>query len=567
MLLQTNKSRAEVFARLDSAIPKFRTATSSPAAKDAQVAWVELAQVHMMRGDHDGAIDALGHAELHRSDDVSGFALLKAARLFEQLGDTEMATATLRHVANTVPTAGAKANLRLGDLLATRDPGAAEKALKQAVDLGDADESSRALISLGELRTRHDHTGGARNAYQAAMRKGHPEWAPAAAVALGNLEADEGNPAAAIEAYERAVRSSHEKWAFEAASAMGKKIDDTKFPAVARVYWAAIKIGGSQAGQLAFELGERLEAQGDFGAARRAFEQAVELGDSGLTLRAAVRAKMLPDPGAADKQDSVHHGPAEPPPERPTTPEPQTPRGEPNARRIFISHASEDKEAVARPLARALAALGWDVWLDEHELQIGDSLNRKLNEGLAAARFGVVVLSPAFFVKEWTKRELDGLVAMETTSGDQMLLPVWHNVSHNDVAKWNPTLADRLAGSTAGGIDALARNLSAAIAAHLDRSADKPEPARGPVLAGVPADPQPDSADRAGPAGGTPDLLDRLKALRPPQFKEVLFRLGVPEADLSQRASQTEQAIEVMRYVGEHRRSELVAVIDRVSNP
>jgi len=39
---------------------------------------------------------------------------------------------------------------------------------------------------------------------------------------------------------------------------------------------------------------------------------------------------------------------------------------------VFISHASEDKDDIVRPLANALQAAGLEVWYDEFELKIGD---------------------------------------------------------------------------------------------------------------------------------------------------------------------------------------------------
>ena len=48
---------------------------------------------------------------------------------------------------------------------------------------------------------------------------------------------------------------------------------------------------------------------------------------------------------------------------------------------IFICHASEDKEAIARPLANALKQAGLDVWYDEFTLTLGDSLRRKIDHG------------------------------------------------------------------------------------------------------------------------------------------------------------------------------------------
>lgn len=63
---------------------------------------------------------------------------------------------------------------------------------------------------------------------------------------------------------------------------------------------------------------------------------------------------------------------------------------------VFISHASEDKDEVVRPLATALKNLGLRVWYDEFELKIGDSLRRKIDQGLSRSRFGVVVISRDF---------------------------------------------------------------------------------------------------------------------------------------------------------------------------
>ena len=115
---------------------------------------------------------------------------------------------------------------------------------------------------------------------------------------------------------------------------------------------------------------------------------------------------------------------------------------------VFISHTSEDKADVVRPLATALRDAGLSVWYDEFELKIGDSLRRKIDKGLAASRFGVVVLSRAFFGRGWPEYELDGLVT-RTVSGEQVLLPVWHNVTKREVMEYSPSLADRVARSTA----------------------------------------------------------------------------------------------------------------------
>ena len=115
---------------------------------------------------------------------------------------------------------------------------------------------------------------------------------------------------------------------------------------------------------------------------------------------------------------------------------------------VFVSHATEDKEELVRPLAGALEAEGLVVWYDETALRIGDSLRRKIDEGLAKSRFGVVVLSHAFFKKNWPQYELDGLVTREQ-AGTQMILPLWHNISKSELIAISPSLADKVALSTA----------------------------------------------------------------------------------------------------------------------
>lgn len=119
---------------------------------------------------------------------------------------------------------------------------------------------------------------------------------------------------------------------------------------------------------------------------------------------------------------------------------------------VFISHASEDKATVAKPLAEALLARGYDVWLDKFVVKLGDSLPERIDDGLSSCRYAVVILSPHFVSKQWTKRELDGLVARETQEGAKRILPVWHEITAEAVAKFSLTLSSRLAVSTAAGM-------------------------------------------------------------------------------------------------------------------
>ncbi|MCY3575373.1 MAG: DUF1883 domain-containing protein [Chloroflexi bacterium] len=114
---------------------------------------------------------------------------------------------------------------------------------------------------------------------------------------------------------------------------------------------------------------------------------------------------------------------------------------------VFISHASEDKQAVVTPLAEALMGSGLSVWYDDFELKIGNSLRRNIDRGIASSRFGIVVLSKAFFGKGWPNYELDGLVT-KSVNGEQVLLPIWYNITKDEVVSYSPSLADKLARNT-----------------------------------------------------------------------------------------------------------------------
>ena len=115
--------------------------------------------------------------------------------------------------------------------------------------------------------------------------------------------------------------------------------------------------------------------------------------------------------------------------------------------RVFLSHSSEDKDTVARPLARELEDLGLDIWFDEYELVAGDSLRKSIAAGISESACAIVVLSPSFFRKAWTERELAGIVSIETSKRIP-LIPVWHDVTFKEVAAYDPSLADRVALST-----------------------------------------------------------------------------------------------------------------------
>ena len=68
---------------------------------------------------------------------------------------------------------------------------------------------------------------------------------------------------------------------------------------------------------------------------------------------------------------------------------------------VFISHASKDKQEIAKPLAEALKKLNLNVWYDEFSLNIGDNIPQKIDDGLKNSKIGIVILSPTFFEKSY----------------------------------------------------------------------------------------------------------------------------------------------------------------------
>ena len=119
---------------------------------------------------------------------------------------------------------------------------------------------------------------------------------------------------------------------------------------------------------------------------------------------------------------------------------------------LFISHASEDKDALARPLAEALSQKGLNVWYDEFTLKLGDSLRESIDRGLSSSQYGLVIISRHFFSKDWPQRELNGLFSV-MKSGERRILPIWHEVTAKEVKNFSPMLSDILAAQSSDGVE------------------------------------------------------------------------------------------------------------------
>lgn len=90
---------------------------------------------------------------------------------------------------------------------------------------------------------------------------------------------------------------------------------------------------------------------------------------------------------------------------------------------VFLSHSHADK-AFARKLAADLRKAGHAVWIDEAEINIGDSLIEKIREGLDQVDFVAAIISSASVTSKWVTKELDIASNHEIDEGRVVVLPL-----------------------------------------------------------------------------------------------------------------------------------------------
>jgi hypothetical protein len=90
---------------------------------------------------------------------------------------------------------------------------------------------------------------------------------------------------------------------------------------------------------------------------------------------------------------------------------------------VFVSHRGADAQA-AEKLATEIRAAGHDVWLDEWQLNVGDSIIEKMNAGLQSAEYVVLCYSDQGVLAPWISREWMSALARQLESAGVRLLPV-----------------------------------------------------------------------------------------------------------------------------------------------
>jgi hypothetical protein len=90
---------------------------------------------------------------------------------------------------------------------------------------------------------------------------------------------------------------------------------------------------------------------------------------------------------------------------------------------IFISHRGNDAQQAER-LAIEIRNAGHKVWIDTWEINLGDSIVERINEGLEGATYLVLCYSSAGVNAPWMSREWMSALARQLDGYQVKLLPV-----------------------------------------------------------------------------------------------------------------------------------------------
>ena len=121
---------------------------------------------------------------------------------------------------------------------------------------------------------------------------------------------------------------------------------------------------------------------------------------------------------------------------------------------VFVSHANANKQSFVDSLYDQLNRLRIRIWYDSTEIDWGDGLKEKIQEGLAKCRFGIVILSPEFIGRKWTNQELTELLTRQNESHEKVVLPLLYNLTVDQMKEKYPVLENIKAREVRSGEDA-----------------------------------------------------------------------------------------------------------------
>jgi len=208
--------------------------------------------------------------------------------------------------------------------------------------------------------------------------------------------------------------------------------------------------------------------------------------------------------------------------------------------KAFISHSGKDKEFVLRLAADLRTREGIDTWLDQWEINPGDRIPERIEEGLSEADVFILVLSPDSVNSRWVEYERQAWLTMqideekrakaESRPPTRRLIPVIYRDCQKP-AFLQPIHYVRITDQEYE--DGFKQLVSAILG--VSKKPSLKEGVKPPVITepGVPR---------------RIYVLTLLKSLRQSQFEEVVFRYGMPTAYLPTNAAQVQKAITLIEY-------------------
>lgn len=115
---------------------------------------------------------------------------------------------------------------------------------------------------------------------------------------------------------------------------------------------------------------------------------------------------------------------------------------------VFLSHSHKDKADYISELSKILTEKGLDVFEDSKVFKVGDSQTNMMNQGIRNSRFCVIFISKNFMESKWSNYEFQGFLNRIMNDEDVKILPIWHEVSAEEIYEYNPVLPDIFALNT-----------------------------------------------------------------------------------------------------------------------
>ena len=115
---------------------------------------------------------------------------------------------------------------------------------------------------------------------------------------------------------------------------------------------------------------------------------------------------------------------------------------------VFLSHSSLDKDLFVSELSEKLSNKGLKVFEDVKVFKIGQSQTDMMNMGILNSRFVVIFLSKNFIESGWSQYEFKSFLNREINEERVIILPIWNEVTVEEVRQYNPYIVDKYAFNT-----------------------------------------------------------------------------------------------------------------------